>query len=119
MQSRRVNGGERVRFHYVGHCLETGTCTVFPNVLYVKVTLASRQLQLLRVQAFAGRGEQLETNKGDSRRLKLSFFPTSGRCTLQLWEAGCGSVLSRSRSSDIEEFGQQTRRTVFRSSVFF
>lgn len=71
MQSRRVKGGERVTFQYVGHCFEPGYCTVFPNVCYVKVTLASRRLQLLRVQAFTGRGEQLEMNKGDSRRVKL------------------------------------------------
>lgn len=60
MQSRRVKGGERVRFQYVGHCIEPGSCSVFPNVFHVEVTLASRQLQLLRVQAVAGRGEQRE-----------------------------------------------------------
>lgn len=36
MRSSRVRGGERVRFQYVGHCIETGSCTVVQNIVHVQ-----------------------------------------------------------------------------------
>lgn len=53
--------------------------------------------------------ETMETE--NSRRLQLQAFSTSGRCSLQHWEEGCGSVLSRTLSSaGFEQCHSQTHK---------
>lgn len=54
-------------------------------------------------------------NNGGTALMKAATVdsPTSSRCTLQHEEEGCGSVLSRTRSSETEQFRPQTRTRFF------
>lgn len=108
LQSCRIIGLERARFQYVGHCSQHGSCTLAPVSDYLLPFNDPMLSDRLQVNQEASK----KKNRGGKGVMEAAAVDSVHKWSLltATWSGWLWELLSKTRSSETEQFHLQTQR---------